>query len=72
MPKEIMLSHKLTEHLEHLLTASPPAALRKSLLRVNLQYIVFEHETLPSDFESIACDFQLLIEFFTQAEELMS
>ncbi len=65
------MSENLTEKLQDLLIASPPAELRKSLLRVYLQYIISEHETLPSDFESIACDFQLIIEFLNEADELL-
>ena len=67
MSEEPLLS--LTERLEDLLAASPPAALRKSLLRVYLQYLIDHHESLPADFESIACDFQLLVQFLDEMEK---
>lgn len=63
------MSKKLYQHLDYLITASPPAELRKSLLHVFMRYLIADHESLPEDFESIACDFQLLIEFLDEAEE---
>lgn len=77
MPKSIVLpeNSKITTEiiteLDNLLNFSPPEAIRKSILKVYLQYIISEHQTLPDDFEGTACDFYLLIDFFTVAEEKM-
>ncbi len=77
MPKSIVLpeNSKLTteiiNELDNLLNFSPPDAIRKSILKVYLQYIICEHEALPNDFEGVACDFYMLIDFFTRAEEEM-
>ena len=42
-----------------------------SFQTVICSYRISEHESLPNDFEGIACDFYLLIEFFAAAEEGM-
>ena len=69
LPGHSRLTQEIVSELDSLLSFSPPKAIRQSLLKVYLQYIISEHESLPNDFEGIACDFYLLIEFFAAAEE---
>lgn len=65
------LSPEITQQLTNLLEFSPPRALRKSLLEVYLHYIITEHQALPTDFDAIASDFYMLVDFFTRIEEVM-
>ena len=71
LPENSKLTPDIINELDSLLDFSPPEAFRKSILKVYLQYIINEHEALPNDFENVACDFSMLIDFFTMAEELM-
>lgn len=77
MPKSIVLpdnskvTQELVNQLDNLVSFSPPGTIRKSILKVYLQFIINEHEALPIDFDEIACDLYMLIDFLTRAEEEM-
>ncbi|MEP1779743.1 hypothetical protein [Reichenbachiella sp.] len=71
LPEESKVTQEVIEQLDNLISFSSPKALRKSLLKVYLQFIINEHEALPTDFDDIACDFYMLVEFLTMAEEEM-
>lgn len=69
LPQGSNLNPKIIEQLDNLMSFSPPEVLRKSLLRVYMQYIIHEHESLPMDFGEIAGDIYMLVEFLNRAEE---
>lgn len=71
LPEHSKVTQEVVEQLDNLISFCPPEALRRSLLKVYLQFIIDEHEALPIDFDDIACDFYMLIEFLTMAEEEM-
>ncbi|MEP4094584.1 hypothetical protein [Reichenbachiella sp.] len=71
LPENSKLSPEIIEQFDNLISFSPPEALRKSLLKVYLQFIISEHDALPIEFDNIACDFYMLIEFLNRAEEEM-
>lgn len=63
------ISQEVVEKLENLVECSPANSIRSSLMEVYQQYIISNHEALPVNFEEIATDFYMLIDFFTQIEE---
>lgn len=69
IPTNSKLTNQIITDLDHLISFSSPQAFRKSILEVYQQYIISQHEMLPSDFENIACDFYMLIDFFMRVEE---
>lgn len=62
------ITPEMVEKLDDLLSSSQPNGIRKSILKIYMQYLINEHDTLPNDFQDIACDFYYLIEFFTAIE----
>lgn len=75
MPKQILLplhlplTQEIIEKLDDLMGCSSARTIRNSLLEVYQQYIIHNHEALPVNFDEIASDFYMLIDFFTQLEE---
>lgn len=69
LPENSKLNNEIIEQLDNLISFSPPSALRKSLLRVYLPFLIHEHEALPMDFGDLASDMYMLVEFLTRVEE---
>ena len=64
---------KLTEHLiwqfDGVLEAAPPAELRDHLLEVYQRFLIKEHEFLPVDFQKLAGNLYILLDFLTLADK---
>lgn len=71
LPERSGITQEMINQLDLLVSRSSPDAIRKSILQVYMRYIISDYDALPGDFEDIACDFYLLIEFFTRVEEEM-
>ena len=64
---------KLTEHLiwqfDGVLDAMSPGELRDNILEVYQRFLIKEHEFLPVDFQKLASNLYILIDFLTLAEK---
>ena len=63
LPKHAKLTTKILTELDELLQFAPPEGLRNTLSEVYHSYIIREHETLPTNFESMANDMYFLFNF---------
>ena len=68
LPENTSITPEMVEKLDDLLSTSQPNGIRKNILKIYMQYLINEHDTLPNDFQDIAYDFYHVIEFFTAVE----
>ena len=75
MPKSIILpdcakiNEEIIERLSDFLDAVPPRRLKNHIWVVFTQYLIHEHDSLPMDFDKVACDLYWLFDFLILAEE---
>jgi hypothetical protein len=62
------MDKKIIKGLEDLFLFAPPDTLRRSVNQVFYSYLI-HNKTLPEDFETIAEDFYLLVDFLEKADQ---
>lgn len=62
------MDKKIVKGLEDLFLFAPPDTLRRSVNQVFYSYLI-HNKTLPEDFETIAEDFYLLVDFLEKADQ---
>ena len=69
LPKYTKLTEYLIWQFDGLLDAMPPADLRDSILEVYQRFLIKEHEFLPNDFNQLASNLYILLDFLTLADK---
>ena len=59
LPENTSITPEMVEKLDDLLSTSQPNGIRKNILKIYMQYLINEHDTLPNDFQDIAYDFYI-------------
>lgn len=62
------VTDKIADHLDDLINYSAPVDIRNRILHVYLQYIIHKFEELPFDFQEIALDFNMIIDFLNRIQ----
>lgn len=65
---KLKMDKKIIKGLEDLFSFAPPDTLRRSINQVFYSYLI-HNKTLPEDFETIAEDFYLLVDFLEKADQ---
>lgn len=69
LPKYTKLTGHLIWQFDGMLDAVPPAELRENLLEIYQRFIIKEHEFLPLNFQKLADNLYVLLDFLTVAEK---
>ena len=72
LPQYTKLTEYLVRQFDCVLEATSPAELRDHLLEVYHRFIITEHECLPADFQKIANNLYILLDFLTLADKEMN
>ena len=69
LPDHSLVTEEIVLKLDHLFFSSHPAKLRNHITLIFMKYMENEHEVLPPDFEDMAIDLNILIEFLIVSEK---
>ena len=69
LPDYHRVNQKMVDRLSNFIDGVRPNRLKDSITSILLQYLVYEHHSLPMDFDEVACDLYILFDFLDALEK---